>query len=384
MTYYAKYLSTFVKVILVKYDEDVKKHLGKKYSMFDPIDDIKLLNLPFKPDIIEESPNFLLTKIDYAQYRKKTDKFFFNAFYMFGKKIINVIPNVTSKDKMNRKSITDKELSTLKIPPLPKSDITNYIDENFKDNPGNTKDFIYPTTHKTAKKWLTYFITHKFKNFGQYQDFINKDNEYMFHSILSSSINIGLINPLDIIEIIEKHKTKIPINSYEGYIRQLFWREYQRYTYIYLYSKNRRHNYFENNKRLSKKWYTGETGIDPVDNCIIQGFKTGYLHHISRLMIMGNYMNLVRISPHQGFKWFMEFACDSYDWVMCQNIYGMAFFSDNGATMRRPYISSSNYILKMSNYKRGDWCDKWDMAYRNFIADNKKKLKKYRYYIRGV
>jgi deoxyribodipyrimidine photolyase-related protein len=62
----------------------------------------------------------------------------------------------------------------------------------------------------------------------------------------------------------------------------------------------------------------------------------------------------------------------------------MAFFSDNGATMRRPYISSSNYILKMSNYKRGDWCDKWDMAYRNFIADNKKKLKKYRYYIRGV
>jgi len=91
-------------------------------------------------------------------------------------------------------------------------------------------------------------------------------------------------------------------------------------------------------------------------------------------------MNLYGISPQHGFKWFMEFSCDSYDWVMCQNIYGMAFFSDGGKTMRRPYLSSSNYILKMSNYKKDKWSDIWDKMYKDFLKKNKTSLLKYRYY----
>ena len=93
-------------------------------------------------------------------------------------------------------------------------------------------------------------------------------------------------------------------------------------------------------------------------------------------------MNLAGISPKQGFKWFMEFSCDSYDWVMCQNVLGMAFFADGGKTMRRPYISSSNYVLKMSNYKKGEWSDVWDEMYRNFVKNHKRELKKYKYYVR--
>jgi deoxyribodipyrimidine photolyase-related protein len=198
--------------------------------------------------------------------------------------------------------------------------------------------------------------------------------------LLSSLINIGLINPQDIINKIAKFKNKIPLNSYEGFIRQLFWREYQYYCYTYYDFKSK--NYFNNQKSLDEHWYEGNVGIKPIDDAIKDAFETGYLHHIRRLMVIGNYMNLCEINPKDGFKWFMEFSCDSYEWVMHQNVYDMVFFVSGGATMRRPYMSSSNYILKMSNYKKEDWCDIWDSTYRKFVQNHKTKLWKYRYYVR--
>jgi deoxyribodipyrimidine photolyase-related protein len=388
MEYYYDYLKLKkYNVKKVLYDEKI---IFDNCAMFDPIDYTSLLKIP--KIHIEESPNFLLTKDDYEKYRKKSDKFFFNSFYMFGKSILGVIPKVKSTDKENRKTLTKDQLKKLNIPKVASLSIldkkyikrgSSYVAKNFKDNYGDYTDFIFPVTHATCKRWLKYFIEKKFKNFGNYQDFINKDDEYMYHSLLSTSINIGLLTPLDIIDVIVEFKSSIPINSFEGYIRQLFWREYQRYTYIYFYSvpKNRNLNYFGNSGKLGDKWYTGKTGIPPVDDAIIKGFSTGYLHHINRLMVVGNFMNLSGISPSQGFKWFMEFSCDSYDWVMCQNVLGMAFFADGGKTMRRPYISSSNYISRMSNYPKGEWNDKLDKVYHDFIKKNRSKLEKYRYYV---
>jgi deoxyribodipyrimidine photolyase-related protein len=201
----------------------------------------------------------------------------------------------------------------------------------------------------------------------------------MFHSILSSSINIGLLNPIDIIEELAKYKSKVKINSFEGYIRQLFWREYQRYCYIYA-AVDFKKNYFGNKKKLSKAWYTGELGIPPVDDFIKSGFETAYMHHIGRLMFVGNFMNLSGISPKEGFRWFMEFSIDSYEWVMYQNVYDMVFFVTGGLTMRKPYVTSSNYVLKMSDYKKGEWSEKWTELYRKFMKKNKQKLWKFRYH----
>ena len=101
-------------------------------------------------------------------------------------------------------------------------------------------------------------------------------------------------------------------------------------------------------------------------------------------MVVGNYMNLSGISPMEGFKWFMEFSCDSYEWVMCQNVLDMVFFVSGGKTMRRPYISSSNYIIKMSDYKKGEWSEEWDKKYQAFTKKNRPKLLKYRYYFRNL
>lgn len=380
MRYYFQYLKENGFNVEYFYYKDKVKITN--YTLFDPVDKI---DLPGKYKIID-SPNFLLSTEICEKYRKKTDKFFFNAFYTFGKKEINVIPKIKSKDKFNRKTIP----KNTKIPNLPsnKKDLKfvelgkKYVDKNFGENYGNTDNFIYPLTHKTANQWLDNFIKNKFHKFGDYQDSILKENNFLFHSVLSTSINIGLLNPSDIIEKIMKVKDEIPINSFEGYIRQLFWREYQKYCFVYYNFNNK--NYFGNSKKLGKEWYDGTVGVEPIDDCIKNAFETGYLHHIERLMVVGNYMNLSGIKPSDGHRWFMEFSCDSYEWVMSQNVYDMVFFVSGGATMRRPYSSSSNYILKMSNYKRGKWCDEWDKLYKDFMVKNKEKLWKFRYYFPGL
>ena len=362
-----------------RYIEFHEKMDIKIYDIFDPIDNIKL---PYKYNIIE-NPNFLLNKELYKKYRKKTEKFFFNSFYMWGKKELNILPNIKSQDKLNRKSLP----KNLNIPNIESNDndkkyideAINYVNKYFKNNYGNCENFIFPVSHKVANKFIDHFIKYKLENFGYYQDAIDKDKSYLFHSLLSSSINIGLINLNDLINKILNANTKI--NNSEAFIRQLFWREYQRYCYIYYNFDNKK--YFNNNNKLDNKWYDGSTNIKPVDDCIKKGFNTGYLHHIERLMVIGNYMNLSGIEPNEGFKWFMEFSCDSYEWVMKQNVLDMVFFVSGGATMRRPYISSSNYILKMSNYsKKDEWVNIWNRKYKNFIINNEKELYKYRYFYR--
>ena len=379
MKYYFDYLKD--NKFKVKYLEYDKKLILKNYKLFNPVDKLKLTG---KYEMLD-SPNFLFTKELTEKYRKKTEKFFFNAFYMWGKKELDILPNIKSQDKHNRKTLP-KDITIPKLPSNKKDDkyikeAIKYVNKNFSKNYGNTNNFIYPISHSTVKTWLNNFLKKKLNKFGDYQDYINKNNNYLFHSILSSSINIGLINPKEIIDKILDLKG-IKMNNLEGYIRQLFWREYQKYCYIYYNYNNK--NYFGNSKKLNKDWYEGTTGILPIDNCIKNAFETGYLHHIERLMVVGNFMNLSQINPKEGYKWFMEFSCDSYEWVMNQNVYDMVFFVSGGATMRRPYASTSNYILKMSNYKKDKWCDEWDQLYYKFLKKNKKKLWKFRYYFRGL
>lgn len=354
---------------------------ANSYIMFDPIDKINGL----KPRKILESPNFLLTRKQLEEYRDSTKVFFFNTFYMHVKDIIDIIPDIKSQDKYNRNPAPKNGLDTpVAFARSPKTnaikEAREYLSGNFSKNYGNFDNFKFPITHSDARREFRHFLQNKLKQFGPYQDAIDKNNFTLFHSLLSSSINIGLIHPRYIIRELRKVKSKFTgklLPSYEGYIRQLIWREYQRYCYMYFNFKLNK-PYFKNNRRITSAWYTGNVGIPPVDDAIKSAFDTGYLHHILRLMVVGNFMNLSRIVPSDGFRWFMEFSCDSYEWVMYQNVYEMVFFV-RGETMRRPYLSSSNYILKMSNYSHGDWCDHWDYLYRKFIIDNEKKMYPFRW-----
>lgn len=353
----------------------------KEYVMFHSADKLSLLKL--KPTEVLDNPNFLLTKKDHESYKNKSFKF--HPFYMYFKKKLGYIPNEKSYDKQNRANLP----KNIKLPKVPdnKADkkwiesATKFVNDKYKDNYGTTDNFIFPVSHKTAKKWLKDFLKNKLENFGKYQDAIDKDNPYLFHSLLAPAINIGLLQPKEIVEEVLQLKDKIEMNNIEGFIRQIFWREYQLYCYRYFNFKT---TYFGNKKKLGKEWYSGELGVKPVDEAIKRAFDTGYLHHIERLMVMGNFMNLSGIDEKEGFKWFMEFSCDSYEWVMHQNVLDMVFFVSGGKTTRRPYVSSSNYVKKMSNYSKGDWEEKWDKLYDQFKNDNKDKLYKFRYFFRGL
>ncbi len=391
MKYYHDYLLAKGYLVSSYYEFDQKPNPRNEYTLFDPLNNIDILDLPPKSTLIA-SPNILLSSDICSEYHKKTKKFFFNAFYMWSKKKLGIIPDMKSQDKLNRNVMKNNKI-VIKQPFKTASSYSSdyikeavqYVNKHFQNNHGDTNDIIFPITHKDAKQWLQHFIMHKFEHFGTFQDFIHKDNPWLYHSLLSTLINIGLLCPSDIIEAIRPYEKKIPINSYEGFIRQLFWREYQYYCYKFYDFRNK--NYFANKKKLDQRWYKGTLQVQPVDDAIKEAFKYGYLHHIKRLMVIGNYMNLSEIDPKEGFRWFMEFSCDSYEWVMHQNVYDMVFFvsgGSGGATMRRPYVSSSNYILKMSNYKRGEWSDHWDTMYKRFLQKNKKKLWKYRYYFANL
>ena len=130
-------------------------------------------------------------------------------------------------------------------------------------------------------------------------------------------------------------------------------------------------NYWNHKNKLTAAWYDGSTGIEPLDEAIKGAQKYGYTHHINRLMILSNIMNLCNIDPNEIYKWFMEMFIDSSDWVMVPNVYGMGTFADGGIFATKPYICGSSYILRMSNFKKGDWCNIVDGLYWKFIEEKK-------------
>lgn len=353
--------------------------------MFEPLDTIKEFNKCKKI----ESPNFLLNIEELKQIYSKQGKTirFTQSFFKQAKKEKNILVDVDSTDKQNRVGKIPEEIRrTLKA--LPKisretekyvKEAIPYVEKHFSNNYGNVANFIFPISKTDALKWLDHFVKHSFQHFGKYQDAIVYEEVYLFHSVLSSSLNIGLIHPTDIMERIEKSKDEIPLNSYEGFVRQLFWREYQRYNYIFNRNEIETPKLFDFKTSITESWYKGDLGILPVDTTIKKAFDSAYLHHIERLMIIGNYMVLNKIKPYDGYKWFMEFAIDSYEWVMLQNVYDMVFFNSNGMTTTKLYITSSNYILNNTDYKKdGKWEKKWNELYKSFKKSHFINLYKYK------
>ena len=132
-------------------------------------------------------------------------------------------------------------------------------------------------------------------------------------------------------------------------------------------SEERTKNFWGFNRKIPSSFYSGTTGIEPLDDTIHKINKSGYANHIERLMIVGNFMLLCEFDPDEVYRWFMELFIDSYDWVMVPNVYGMSQFADGGLMSTKPYISGSNYIIKMSDYKKGEWCTIWDALFWNFM-----------------
>jgi deoxyribodipyrimidine photolyase-related protein len=217
-------------------------------------------------------------------------------------------------------------------------------------------------------------------DFGAYEDAIVAENSILHHGVLTPLLNVGLLTPKEIIDtcLVYAEENNIPINSTEGFVRQIIgWREFIRGMYESRGSEERTRNFWNFKKKMPASFYDGTTGIDPFDQTLKKVLHTGYCNHIERLMILGNCMLLCEIDPDEVYRWFMELFIDAYDWVMVPNIYGMSQFADGGLFATKPYIGGSNYIMKMGNYKKGDWEDIWDGLFwrfmhihRNFFEQN--------------
>jgi deoxyribodipyrimidine photolyase-related protein len=188
-------------------------------------------------------------------------------------------------------------------------------------------------------------------------------------------MNIGLLIDQEVIDIsYEFYKNnKINLNSFEGFIRQIIgWRTYVYALYILEGKKMYNSNQLKHTQKITKKWWT-KVNMEPIDFLIDKINKYAYVHHIERLMYLSNWLLLNYIHPKEVYKIFMEWTIDAYEWVMIPNVFGMAQFATN-IMMTRPYFSSSNYILKMSNFSKGEWCKTWDAVYYSFINKHQNLL----------
>lgn len=375
-----------------KLDKLIKKIKYTQIKMFDPIEkELKDEFIKKYNPIMMKSPYFLNSHEDNLAINEQLTTVRHDSFYKLQRLKYNILIE-DNKPLYNRWSF-DKE-NRLKFP----RDITepnslkiinnkyiieaiNYVNEHFPDNYGELTNFIYPINRIDSLKWFDDFITDKLANFGKYEDAIGEEIIIGYHSAISAMMNVGLLTPQDIVDKFKNIKvSKNNIATIEGFIRQVIgWREYNYFIYDLFGDYLENNYYYKNKNMIFEKIWKCETHIPYIDNTINKVYKYAYCHHIERLMVIGNYFNLLDINTKEIYNWFMTLFIDSYDVFMIPNVYGMllyGYIDKHKHMMTKPYISASNYILKMSDYKNGDWHYIIDSLYYDKIRKYSKRFKK--------
>lgn len=336
-----------------------------------------------KVKLIEhETPMFLNSKDDLQAYFKTKKHYFQTDFYTQQRKKRGILLDASFKpvggkwtfDTENRLKYPKDKVPPTVIFPTANQFVVEakaYVRANFNNNYGKLESkFVYPTTFSEARDWLTQFLETRFREFGQFEDALVSNEQILHHSLLTPMMNVGLLTPSEVLETTLKFvaENEVPLNSLEGFIRQIIgWREFIRGVYEVAGTKERTMNFWGFKRKVPGSFWTGETGIPPIDLTIKKVLETGYCHHIERLMVIGNFMLLCEFDPDEVYRWFMELFIDTYDWVMVTNVYGMSQFADGGLMATKPYISGSNYLMKMSDFPKGDWQKIWDGLFWRFM-----------------
>ena len=332
------------------------------------------------------TPMFLNTAADNREWRASQKRWFMADFYQWQRRRFDILMDGGkplggrwSFDDENRRKLPQRDIPYLPALPLVRREPVvarqiDSIEQDFADNPGSLSQWIYPTSHASAERWLESFLVERFEHFGAYEDAVVEGQSWLYHGVLTPMLNVGLLTPRQVVdkalEAAEEYGT--PINSVEGFVRQLIgWREFMRATYDDIGVPMRTTNHWQHRRALPQSFYDATTGIDPLDDILRRVLDTGYCHHIERLMLLGGFMFLCEIDPDEIYRWFMEMFIDSYDWVMVPNVYAMSQNADGGRITTKPYFSGSNYVMKMSNYKRGDWCETWDALFWRWIWNHR-------------
>ena len=232
-------------------------------------------------------------------------------------------------------------------------EVLHLVEARFPDHPGSLDDFDWPVTKRQATYALKDFVKHRLHRFGPWEDAMWTGEPYVYHSRLSTALNLKLLDPRDCIEAaVEAYRSgDAPINSVEGFVRQVLgWREYIRGIYWLHMPQYASLNHFGADHPLPWLYWSGETEMACMRECIGQTLRLGYAHHIQRLMITGQFATLLGVEPRAIHEWYLAIYCDAVEWVEMPNVLGMSQFADGGIMASKPYVSTGKYIDRMSNY----------------------------------
>lgn len=235
-------------------------------------------------------------------------------------------------------------------------DVLKLVAKRFADHPGELAQFNWPVTRPQALAALSDFITHRLPHFGAHQDAMWTDMNFGWHALLSSSLNLKLLHPLEVVQAAETawREKDLPLASVEGFIRQVLgWREFIRGVYFLDMPALKTANHFGHEQDLPTWYWTGDTRMNCMRQCIGQTLATGYSHHIQRLMVTGMFGVTAQINPQQLCDWYLAVYVDAVEWVELPNTAGMALFANGGRFTSKPYVASGAYVKRMSNYCAG-------------------------------
>jgi deoxyribodipyrimidine photolyase-related protein len=237
------------------------------------------------------------------------------------------------------------------------AEVMELVRSRFRDNPGRVEGFSMPVDRAGALHWLRFFIEHQLPDFGRFQDAMAAKDAVLLHSRLSAPMNLKLLAPAEAVEaaVGAYRQGKAPINSVEGYVRQLLgWREFVRGIYWTSMPEYGRRNALGCEDRdVPEFFWTADTDMACVHDSIRSLLDLGYLHHIHRLMVLGLFAQLAGVHPRRFHDWHMDMYVDAVDWVSLPNALGMSQYGDGGIVGTKPYVATGKYIQRMSPYCRG-------------------------------
>ncbi|NEQ44775.1 MAG: cryptochrome/photolyase family protein [Leptolyngbya sp. SIOISBB] len=357
---------------------------------------LKQLDLPCDLELIPNN-HFLWSIGDFNDWASDRKRLLMESFYREGRKRLNILMEGDAPiggqwnfDKENRKP-PKGDLDTPEPLTFEPDDITQAVIKAVQKATfptfGAVEPFDWAVTRDQALQVLDHFITTRLPTFGSYQDAMVTGEDTLWHALLSPYLNLGLLQPLEVIEAVEKayNEEDLPLNSIEGFIRQVMgWREYMRGLYWYVNEEYFERNFFDHDHPLPDWFWTGETEMNCLHQVISQVQRTGYGHHIQRLMVLANFSLIAGLQPQAVEDWFHAVFIDAYDWVMQTNVLGMGLFADGGMLASKPYSASANYVNRMSDYckgcrynhkqKTGDDACPFNFFYWNFLDRHRSKL----------
>lgn len=349
-------------------------------------------------DILNDD-RFVVSRADFAHWAKDRKQLRMEFFYRDLRKQTGLLMNADQPlgDQWNFDSENRKKLPTnISVPERPKFDygaqfeeLRDFVDKTFNNHFGTLDQFFWPVTPEQAQSGLDFFLDKCLADFGNFQDAMAIGEATLFHSLISTALNMGLLDPLEVCRAAEAryHAGQAPINAVEGFIRQILgWREFIRGIYWLKMPEYETLNALGHDAALPAFYYSAETDMTCLREAVIATRDYAYAHHIQRLMITGNFALLAGLAPDEVNRWYLEVYADAYQWVELPNTHGMALFADGGIVGSKPYAASGAYINRMSNYcgsckynvkeKLGEMACPFNYLYWNFLIRHEDHLAK--------